>query len=233
MSLKIIIYATHSYGTFEELKKNKNVIVLGYGDKWEGFIHRNEVILKYISTLPDDEIIAIIDGFDSFIKKTKNIEEIFKSMDCKILMSKEEKNGINKYLPKFVSNYIRKRVFGTCKENITANFGLSMGYIKYYKILLNTVINGVSDDDQRNLNFSCKDLPFLKIDKDNFIFENCDSINSVNKSNAYFCQFPGEMSFNRTIRALSEYPKFFIPEIIIILAIILFYGSRKKTSRRT
>jgi hypothetical protein len=42
--MKIIIYATHSYGTYPELIKNKDVIVLGYGDKWEGFIKKAKTI---------------------------------------------------------------------------------------------------------------------------------------------------------------------------------------------
>ena len=238
--MKIIIYATHSYGTFDELKKNKDVIILGYGDKWEGFIKRNKVILEYINKLPDNEIISIIDGFDSFIKNKENaetIENVFKSMDCGVLMSKEEKNGMNKYLPKFLSNYIRKRVFGICKDDLTANFGLSIGYVKYYKILLNIVIKSdYSDDDQRNLNFSCKKLPFLKIDDNNIIFENCDSKECVSKTNAYITQLPGELSFQRLLRALSEYPQFFLPEIImfvIFITLIFYYGFRKKTSRRT
>ena len=71
--MKIIIYATHSFGTYETLIRHPDVICLGFGTKWEGFIKKAETICDYLNDLPDDEIIAVVDGFDSYIKKT--IEE--------------------------------------------------------------------------------------------------------------------------------------------------------------
>jgi len=232
--MKIIIYATHSYGTYPELIKNKDVVVLGYNTKWEGFIKKAKTITDYLSTLPPDEIVVILDGFDSVINKTDNLEEVFKSMNCKVLISKEEKSGFSKIMPEFMENYIKWRVFGTCKDNVIANSGLIMGYVYYLRIVWEIISNGKSGDDQRNLNEACSDLPFLKVDTSNIIFKNCDDTVCVGKSGSYFSQLPGEMSWSRAKRALVEYPKFFIPEIIILLIIIisLFYGIRKKTSKR-
>ena len=45
--MKIIIYATHDEGTFNQLSKHKNVVVLGFGSKWNGFIGKAKEILNY------------------------------------------------------------------------------------------------------------------------------------------------------------------------------------------
>ena len=231
--MKIITYATHNDGLFEELSKNKEIVVLGFGTKWEGFIGKAKLIYSYLETLNNDEIVVIVDGFDSIIKNTVILEK-FKSFDCKVLVSMEDKSSLNSFLPSFLHNYIKLKVFGTCKNGITANSGLCMGYVNYLKTTFNSLINGKSSDDQRNLNSACNILPFLKIDTYNKVFENCTSLEEVNNSSACICQLPGTLSFNRIKRSLVEYPKFFIPEIIIILLlIILIYGFIKKTSKKS
>ena len=70
--MKVITYATHSEGSFEELTHNKfgvEVTVLGMDPKWNGFMDKIEGVLKYLQTLPDDELVVFVDGFDSYIKK--------------------------------------------------------------------------------------------------------------------------------------------------------------------
>ena len=125
--MKIITYATHSEGLFETIKKNKDLVVLGYGTKWKGFVYRDKIILDYLNTLPDDEIIVLIDGFDTVIKKIDNLLEVFQNMDCKILYSQEDKSGFSDYLPSFIEKYLKHKIFGICKDGLTANCGLSMG----------------------------------------------------------------------------------------------------------
>ena len=67
--MKIILYATHAFGTFDTLKNHPDTIILGFGTKWNGFIGKARTIQMYLNTLPDDEVVVIIDGFDSYIKK--------------------------------------------------------------------------------------------------------------------------------------------------------------------
>jgi hypothetical protein len=233
--MKIITYATHSYGFFDEMiKKNPEIVVLGMGTKWEGFTVKAKVVLNYLNTLPDDEIVIVVDGFDTIIKRTEGIEEAFKNMNTGVLVSKEDNSGFSKIMPKFLEKYIKKRVFGYCKDNFIANSGLLMGYNSYVKQVYNIMGSNNSDDDQRNLNNACQSLPFLKIDTNNQIFENCTSKQQVENSKAFICQIPGEMSFVRLLRALFEYSKFLIPEIIIfVVIIILIYGFWKKTSGKS
>jgi hypothetical protein len=231
--MKIIAYATHSQGYFEDLKKHPDVVVLGMGTKWEGFTVKAKVISNYIKSLQDDEIVVIVDGFDTIIKKTEGIEEIFKSMNCGVLVSQEDNSGFSKIMPKKVEQYFKKKVFGYCKNDIIANTGLLMGYVKYVKEVYKVMGSDISDDDQRNVNQSCNKLPFLKIDTQHIIFQNCSSIKQVEDSKAYFCQIPGEISISRFARSIPEYSKYFTYEILIFLLIIILvilsvYGSRKK-----
>ena len=222
--MKIITYATHSEGTFEQLTNSGEVTVIGFGEKWNGFMDKFIGVFKYLETQSDDELIVFVDGFDSFINKNKNLdnlEQVFMNQNCKVLCSLDDKNGYSYIIPKFITDYFRFKVFGTCKDGVTANTGLYMGYCKYLKLVINEVIKGESDDDQRNFNNICKKFSFLKVDTKNIIFENCTSIEEVKKSQAFFTQLPGGMNINRIIRMLQDYTKYFIIEILLLLLIIL------------
>jgi hypothetical protein len=224
--MKIIIYATHSFGTYETLKNYPDIVVLGFNTKWEGFIKKTQVIHDYLNTLPDYEIVSVIDGFDSYIKSTDNIENEFIKQNCKVLVSLH-----NSW---FNSHYIEKKIFKSCTNNLTANSGLMMGYVKEMKQTFKHIMNGPSNDDQRNLNIACKDLQFIKVDKDNIIFENCDTLDDVKRSKAYICQIPATMSFHRVFRGFFEYIEYFIFEIIFIILLILsivYFKNLKKYFR--
>ena len=87
--MKIITYATHRFGTFDTLIESvPDIIVLGWGTEWTGFIGKCKAVLDCLYTLPNDEIVMVVDGFDTIIKKDlTNVEQVFKSMNCKILAS--------------------------------------------------------------------------------------------------------------------------------------------------
>jgi hypothetical protein len=221
--MKIIIYATHSFGTYETLIKHPDVICLGFGTKWEGFIKKAETICDYLNHLPEDEIVAVIDGFDSYIRKTDGIENEFLKQNCKVLVS------INGGWLSF--KYLEKRIFSSCKNDKTANAGLIMGYVKELKQTYTYMKNGESDDDQRNLNIACKQMPYIKVDANCTIFENCNNLEDVKKSKAYICQIPGDISFQRIIRSIFEYSNIFIPEIVTVTAIILILLNYKKIKK--
>jgi len=220
--MKIIIYATHSYGTYETLKQHPDVIVLGFGTKWKGFIQKAITIYDYLNTLPENEIVVIIDGFDSYIKKTEGIHQEFENMNCKVLISLNKSS-----LPKIIDEYAAKRVFGNCKNDIIANVGLCMGYVEYLKITWREIIKGPSNDDQRNLNLACNRLPFMKIDVQKKIFENCANMREVHQSKAYFCQIPGTITPARLVRSVHEYYEYFIPEIVGFILLLTIIAKHK------
>jgi hypothetical protein len=218
--MKVVTYATHSEGSFEELTHNKfgvEVKVLGMGEKWQGFVHRVKKYREYLDTLDDNEVVVFVDGFDSHIlKPLRGLEDIFKSFNCDILVSKNVT---------IQPHYIIHKMFGTCKDNTTANAGLLMGYARHLKHLQDSIINGKTVDDQKNLNEVCKQFPNLMIDTDCVIFKNItpnEKIEKLYKSGAFFGQTPGAFTFSRRIRAVKEYAPFFIPEIILFLLILYF-----------
>jgi len=213
--MKIITYATHSFGTFDTLIKTvPDIIVLGWGTKWTGFMGKVKTVLKYLESVPDDEVVMVVDGFDTIIKKDlSDVEKIFKSMNCKILLSKHTGTV----------RYISKKVFKECNK-VTANAGLYMGYCKHIKYMLIEAIESGQDDDQRAMNMVCSkinDSSFIKIDTDHIIFENCfNNIECVNNSQSYIVGTPGQMSVSRYSRAIKEYGKYFILEIVLLILVI-------------
>ena len=166
-----------------------------------------------------------MDGFDSYIKKTNGLEEEFLKMDCKVLVSVNDHQIISN---KVINDYIVQKVFTNCKNNEIANSGLMMGYVHELQIVWNKIIHGPTKDDQGNLNTVCNELPFLKIDVNHVIFQNCSTMEEIEKSSAYICQKPGTLSFSRIFRAIFEYSPYFIPEILIILFICYFTYNRRK-----
>ena len=96
-----------------------------------------------------------------------------------------------------------------------------MGYCKELKIVLKAILSTDMDDDQRAVSSLCSQFPFLKVDTNHIIFENCSS--TTDKSNSYFIGLPATMSFNRCIiRGIPDYSKYFIPEIILLILLIFF-----------
>jgi hypothetical protein len=218
--MKIVTYATHSDGTFEQIKNQ--VEVLGWGTKWNGYMDKTIGLLEYLDTQSDDEIVVYIDGFDSLIiKSLDNLEEDFKSLNCKVLFSLDEKSGFSNYFPSFIEKYFRNKIFGTCRDDVNANCGLYMGYAKYLKLVLEETMKGDSDDDQRNLNKICGQFPFLKIDTGNIIFENCSDQEQIKQSKSYFVQIPASVNANRIFRAIQDYSKYFVLEILLIILILV------------
>jgi hypothetical protein len=218
--MKIITYATHSFGTFDTLIKTvPDIIVLGWGTKWTGFMGKVNSVLEYLETVPDDEVVMVVDGFDTIIKKDlSDVENVFKRMNCKILLSKN--NDINRY--------VTKKIFTEC-NNVTANAGLYMGYCKPVKYMLKEALQSGEDDDQRAMNMICSRVNFIKIDTDCIIFENCfNNENCVKKSQAYIVGTPGKLSVQRYSRAVNEYSKYFVLELVLVVLIIFYLIKNRK-----
>jgi hypothetical protein len=77
--MKIITVATHSQAYFPALKDsarryNVDLIVLGWGEKWLGFGWKLRMIRDYLKSLSGDEIVMVIDAFDTLI--TSDVNEI-------------------------------------------------------------------------------------------------------------------------------------------------------------
>jgi len=213
--MKVVTYATHSEGSFEKLVNNSygvEVTVLGWGAKWNGFMDKINSVLEYIKILDSDELVVFVDGFDSFIMKPLDgLEETFKSFGCDVLVSK------NTDYDHF--SYVWEKVFGKCKEGVTANSGLYMGYASSLVLFLTLVKDEKSSDDQRNMNMACKKFPSLKIDTEYVILQNMIP-GKEEDTNAYFLSTPGVRTYSRVLRGLREYTPFFLPEILLVILLL-------------
>lgn len=212
--MKIITYATHRFGTFDTLIESvPDIIVLGWGTKWTGFMDKFKGVLEYLKSVHDNEVVMFVDGFDTIIKKDlTDAEHVFKIMNCKVLVSGHEND--------FMNRYIAPKIFTSCRNTIV-NSGLYMGYAKYLKYMLIKALQSGEDDDQRALNIICNKVNFIKIDTDNIIFENCmNDRECIKHSDAFVVQTPGQYSIARYSRVVKEYGKYFIPETILLCLIV-------------
>jgi hypothetical protein len=223
--MKIVVFATHSEGYFDQLMQSGyHIEVLGWGTKWEGYMGKCKKVLEYLYQQKDDEIVISIDGFDSKINKNLDgLEEAFKRLNCNILVSDNERKNAN-----VIEKYNTRKIFGSCKNKTTLNAGMYMGYAINLRVFLEKIISLGIKDDQRAMNILCDTIPNLKADTETIIFENMIP-GSGYSSNAYFVSYPGMPSFNRSLRAIPEYSEYFIPEIVgfcIVLFIIYHFSLR-------
>ena len=211
--IHILTYATHANGTFEELIKNPfgiNVKVIGWGSPWKGFSDKFKGVRKYIENLSDEDIIVFLDGWDTIINKDPSkVEELFKRINCDILVSKEVKR-----------NPVSPLIFGNCLNGVPANSGMYMGKVHSVKKMLDLILTQKCKDDQVNLNKFCSKIEHLKIDEDEIIFQNTTTTNE--NPSGIFVSFPGS-SKGRTIRAIKDYLQFLINYIILLIILGIYF----------
>ena len=95
-NLHIVTVVTESKYYFPYLSKSckrhgKQLKILGYGEKWKGFNWRFKLMIEYLETLKDDDIVCFIDGYD--VLCTRNLNELksvflklHKEKKCKIIV---------------------------------------------------------------------------------------------------------------------------------------------------
>lgn len=214
--VEIVTYANKSQGLFEELIHNEYdvpVRVLGWGTTWNGFLDKYKGMVEYLKDKDDDDIVVFLDGFDTRINKDpKDIEQLFKSYDCGMLVSKD---------PEPLGGYISRKVFETCSKGNIANSGLYMGYVKYVRTVLDDALSMTCEDDQRNLNQLCSKYDFITVDEEQIIFENIAPLTMNKNSDAIFVSYPATLSLQRVVRSLQEYSQFFKWQFIVSVIVLL------------
>ena len=231
----VVTYATHSFGNYEKMIENEygvQFVVLGWGEKWKGYMHKLKSIHEYCKTLKEDDIVIQLDAFDVWVKGyLQNCIEYFKKNNYKVLFSKDcpYSNPIHKYLS--------DRVFKTtCPKNTIINAGMYMGYVKHLLPIMEEAVKSDELDDQRIFNKLCGNFQNeISIDHDNVIFQNVDSNKLIENSNAIFVQYPGKPSIARWSRAVTDYSRYLVFEIIVLLLILclIYYGIMKLRMKRS
>jgi hypothetical protein len=224
---KLITYATHDQGMYQDLINNKfNIPVktLGFGTKWDDFRDKIKGVQKYLETCNPDTIVIFLDGFDSIINKPIDVAiQRFLDYDTEILLSQDKTPH---------PDFLIKKIFGLCTD-VMANSGLYMGYARSLKKFVNYVINkDYSTDDQRNFNYACQYFKnMLKVDTEMKIFKNLNFSERQEKNfdifDTCFIQIPGELTFDRYVRrGFKEYYQFVKKEseCIVALALIILFA---------
>jgi hypothetical protein len=147
--LHIATVATHSERYFPVLEKMINdkkieFHKLAHGKKYEGHSMKDKEMIKLLKTLPGEDIVVFVDGFDSLLLTDgQEILDKFKSYGKKVIISIE--NIKNSFM---MHSYHFQEVLGKY-----INTGLYMGEVKYLLIILQNIYENSSnytEDDQYN-----------------------------------------------------------------------------------
>jgi hypothetical protein len=226
-NLHIVTVATKKKYYFpylvESCKKNgKELVVLGFGEEWQGFAWKFKLIIDYLKTLDDNDIVCFIDGYDvictrNLLELKNTFIEIKNKTQCKIIV------GHDKIVTDNFIYYLSKKIvtmyFDTC-NNISLNSGTYIGYAKDLLEVLILTYNTepqYAADDQKLLIKYCNLNPnnvFIDIDNNIFLtiakpLGNIDYLLSIknneiiyNNNNPFFIHAPGGTYLDNVIKLL-------------------------------
>lgn len=181
-NIHLVTVATHNEGYYNALKEsakrnNYNLITLGWGQKWGGFIMKYKLLQEVLNNFDDNDIIILIDAYDVIVNNSKDvILERFKKFNKPLLLSKDGEPG------NAIFKYAYNKIFDSCRgTNICA--GLMMGYVWAFKLLIVEMCGQnlskcgeLNLDDQIILVNVCNNNEFyrkyLAIDYNNYVFFN-------------------------------------------------------------
>ncbi len=183
--MHIVTVATESKYYFPYLKEScrqhgKELDVLGWGEKWEGFNWRYVKMIEYLKTTPANDIVCFMDGYDVLcVRNLDEMEEVFKTIQkrtkCKIIVSEDVT---------ILLSFIAQLYFGNCQDT-KLNAGLYMGYVEDVLMIIEKIynLNPKNDaDDQVLMTKYCNMNNDIYIDKDKELFLSIgDSLNNIDK----------------------------------------------------
>lgn len=162
--------ATHSERMLPILKKsainnNINLEIFGGGKKWKNYGNKLSEIIKYISDIPDNEIIFFVDAYDTLILAPENIileryNNLNNSIEDKNKKDLIFSNGRNfiKYMPSLL---------------LEINSGLFIGKSKKMKGVFNNIKNKYTLDNEGSCDVILEDFKdYLYIDNNYELFYN-------------------------------------------------------------
>lgn len=251
--MKVALVATHEERYFSTLlrslkKRNIDYDVLGWGEKWDGFMMKYRLMVKWLKKRNPSEIIVFLDSFDSVVIGNPQItEKAFRNSGYNIIFSSPSKAENH-----IIGKYIRMKMFGTPIATFEQHKNAGM-YIAYAGPLLEFLQELLSvcttNDDERclNTNVHLQKKYKVGVDFDDLLFINGpNSFEQTKPSKSVFAiSQPGGFTIHeswhdiigvkvdpcvncmrdRWYRGLFEYYQFFIPEIIFICVALIFFFS--------
>jgi hypothetical protein len=176
LKLHVVTVATHSkyYLPYliESCKKYGGIKldIVGLGEKWKGYNWKLVKILEYLRTLPPDDIVCFVDGYDVIC--TRNLHELLpiftkikRKNNCKIIVAHD--------IHPFYIDPGAYTVFGTCKSQFI-NSGTYIGVVSDLLEIIQNIYNVNPDNnvnDQIVMTQYCdKNVNDFYIDTKNEIF---------------------------------------------------------------
>jgi hypothetical protein len=254
-NLHIVTVATSSEYYFPYLKEScknngKELEILGFGEKWEGFNWRFLKMIEYLKKLPKTDIVCFIDGYDilcirNLIDLTKVFLDLKLKHNCKIIVGSDD--NVNSLMKLAGPLY-----FGRC-NNKPLNAGTYIGYVEDLLLILSNIynLNPTNDaDDQVLMTKYCNLYPndiYIDINNELFLtlgyplYDLYDLVNfnngviTYNNNNPFFIHAPGygildtivkklNYDTNNTINIKDKlYKNFFEKKIMLYVNYILSY----------
>lgn len=205
--MKLVTVATHSERYFPILLESCNrydidLTVLGWNQKWGGFMMKYDLMKEYLDSLQDTDIVCFVDAYDVIVlQPLDELERKFISMNANIVVA-------------YDTGIFHKYIFGTCK-GLRINSGTYIGYVCSLKQMLSQMCienncKSKSLDDQRVLTMYCKNND-IKVDIESKMFftkkynTKCKIIDKkVIYNNSYPCILhgPGNHNMDDILRQL-------------------------------
>ena len=150
--MKVVTVATDKQRYFPYLqqscKRNQcELVVLGWGQKWQGFAWRLNLLLTYLDSVRPDEIICFVDAYDVIVLQHHDIiVNRFKEhiKDKSTVLFSEDRSSRNSFLMRAFNSMM----FPKCKK-ANINAGTYIGYAKAIKLML-TVADSMKVDPSEN-----------------------------------------------------------------------------------
>jgi hypothetical protein len=162
--VKLITVATHTDGYLKWLKLaclryKTDLTILGWNEKWKGYAWKFMLMMEYLKTIPDDELVCFIDAFDVLLlRPLTELEDYFNAIqkisNKKIIIACDR---VKIQTIKIMADYI----FDTCKD-IAINTGTYLGRAKDIRYILENIMKHNMDeslDDQKILTEYCVTNP--------------------------------------------------------------------------
>jgi len=243
----IATYATHSENYFEILKDYPDIVILGYGKKWNGFHDKVNGIINFCKSKKKNDIICFVDAFDSIILCNKDeLYNKYQEFNNKLVFSRA-KTPLNA-----LSKYGFDKVFGLCNSK-RLNSGMYIGTAESIIDFWSSMKK--SDDDQRYATQKCNTSKYVIIDTENKLFYNYSKIDTikyidnriiVNNVKPCIISAPGSNNINYILEKIgyknidfkynykyrfNTYALYFIPELFgLIIMFLLFYLMKNKSN---
>jgi hypothetical protein len=94
------------------------------GTKWNGFSDKTKGVLEFCSTKDPEDIVCVVDGFDSVIIEPNEVEKRYKELGHELVFSKGSTTC------DIFTKYILDKIFSSCDDGMLLSAGLYIGTVK-------------------------------------------------------------------------------------------------------